>query len=436
MKLTIHRGTCQIGGCVTEIESNGYKVFIDFGEQLPGVAISNLPPIEGLTCGDVSRSALFISHYHGDHIGKIGDTPPELPIYIGKTAHAIYQHLEQRLSYIQDPIEANKHKKTIKRIQSCKTFTILQKIKIGEIIVTPLMVDHSAFDAYMFIIESQGVRILHTGDFRGHGFRSKGLVPTLRKYAHDIDYIISEGTNICRPNETIETEQELQQEFENQFKQHNSNFVLVSSTNIDRIFSLYHAAKNAGRCFICDKYQAQIMQIVSENHKMYTPFYDINYEQKGHWAGRFFTLKRAKDSNVFLYSDSFKGAISKHGFCMLIRSSEAFRSFLTEYTNASNAKVYYSMWKGYLDSNKPAFNEALYNFLSPYPLKYMHTSGHADISTLKIVFETVKPSSGIIPIHTEFPEKFNELFGGVAPVIMLNDGISFNCIPLSNHKNI
>jgi ribonuclease J len=82
MKITIHRGTKQIGGCVTEIESNGYKVFIDFGEQLPGVENENnqLPQIDGLICGDISKSALFITHYHGDHIGKICDTVFELPI--------------------------------------------------------------------------------------------------------------------------------------------------------------------------------------------------------------------------------------------------------------------------------------------------------------------------------------------------------------------
>lgn len=59
MKLTIHRGTNQIGGCITEIESNGYKIFIDFGEQLPGTEIKELNPIDGLTCGDISKSALF-----------------------------------------------------------------------------------------------------------------------------------------------------------------------------------------------------------------------------------------------------------------------------------------------------------------------------------------------------------------------------------------
>ena len=69
MKITIYRGTHQIGGCITEIESNGYKVFIDFGEQLPGAENddSKLKQIDGLTCGDVSKSSLFITHYHGDH---------------------------------------------------------------------------------------------------------------------------------------------------------------------------------------------------------------------------------------------------------------------------------------------------------------------------------------------------------------------------------
>ena len=108
MKITIHRGTNQIGGCVTEIESNGYKVFIDFGEQLPGTKNDNnkLLQIDGLTCGDVSKSALFITHYHGDHIGKICDTVSGLPIFVGETALEIYKCLEKRLSYIPDKAEA------------------------------------------------------------------------------------------------------------------------------------------------------------------------------------------------------------------------------------------------------------------------------------------------------------------------------------------
>ena len=36
MKITIHRGTHQIGGCVTEYEHEGWHLFVDYGEELSG----------------------------------------------------------------------------------------------------------------------------------------------------------------------------------------------------------------------------------------------------------------------------------------------------------------------------------------------------------------------------------------------------------------
>jgi ribonuclease J len=431
MKLTIHRGTNQIGGCITEIESDGYKIFIDFGEQLPGTENKELPPIEGLTCGDVSKSALFITHYHGDHIGRMCDTAADLLIYVGKTALEIFQCLESRLSHIPNPEESEKHKRITERIKTINTFEKLQEIKIGGISVFPLFVDHSAFDAYMFIVEADYKRILHTGDFRGHGFRSKGLIPTLKKHAKNIDYIISEGSNIQRPNATMQTERELQKDFESQFRKTKYNFILVSSTNIDRIFALYHASKNANRCFICDGYQTNILKIVSENHKQYTSFYDIDYDLKTTYAGRFFELKR-QGLNPYSFNGKLKPYLEKHGFCMLIRSNDTFRPLIDEYAKSNESKIYYSMWNGYLDCQKPAFNESLYNFLEPYKIEYKHTSGHADLETLKAVFDTVKPKCGVIPIHTEAPEKFQELFHEQTSIIPLNDGDSLDCNNLSS----
>ena len=40
---------------------------------------------------------------------------------------------------------------------------------IGNIIITPYLNDHSAFDAYSFLIEGEGQRLFYSGDFRGHG---------------------------------------------------------------------------------------------------------------------------------------------------------------------------------------------------------------------------------------------------------------------------
>lgn len=426
MKIIIHRGTNQIGGCVTEIESGGYKVFIDFGEQLPGTLKKELPYIEGLTCGDISKSSLFITHYHGDHIGKICDTVPGLPIYMGETALEIYRCLENKLSYIPDPIEAYKHKKNVERIKSITTFKIKETINIGNISVIPYFVDHSAFDAYMFVIEADNKRILHLGDFRGHGFRSKGLIPTLKRYIQDIDYIISEGTNIQRPDVTNKTEQELQKDFELYFKENKYNFILLSSTNIDRIFSLYHAAKSANRCFVCDSYQTEILKTVSEKNKKFTTFYDIDYSQTKDSAGRFFELK-PQGCNPYLFKGKLEPYLEKNGFCMLIRSNERFKYLLDKYAQTDVAKIYYSMWTGYLDSRKLSYNESLSSFLKPYKIEYIHTSGYTDIEMLKAVFETVKPKCGVIPIHTDAPEVFKELFDKQINVLLLQDGDILEC---------
>lgn len=36
MNIEVHRGLDQIGGCITEISTETSRVFIDFGQNLPG----------------------------------------------------------------------------------------------------------------------------------------------------------------------------------------------------------------------------------------------------------------------------------------------------------------------------------------------------------------------------------------------------------------
>ena len=36
MEINVHRGLEQIGGCITEISTETSRVFVDFGQNLPG----------------------------------------------------------------------------------------------------------------------------------------------------------------------------------------------------------------------------------------------------------------------------------------------------------------------------------------------------------------------------------------------------------------
>ena len=115
--------------------------------------------------------------------------------------------------------------------------------------------DHSAFDAYAFKIEADDRKVFHTGDFRTHGFRSKTLPSVIEKYIGKVDCVVSEGTNIERSKDAVtKSEQVIKKEFTEGFKENKYNVVYVSSTNIDRLFTLYHAACTAGRMFILDEF--------------------------------------------------------------------------------------------------------------------------------------------------------------------------------------
>ena len=97
------------------------------------------------------------------------------------------------------------------------------------------MIDHSAFDSYMFLIESEGKKILHTGDFRNHGFRGKGLEKILDKFVGNIDLLISEGTVLNRNNRKNMTEYELSQKAKEILREYKYIFIVVASTNFDRL---------------------------------------------------------------------------------------------------------------------------------------------------------------------------------------------------------
>ena len=117
LNIKVHRGTHQIGGCVTEYEYDGWHLFVDYGEELPGGPKSGDLEIEGLTHGDLSKSAVLITHYHGDHIGNITKLPKELPIYMGGVGCEIQKILSNRLKSV-----SNAHKEMLARLEDVRTF--------------------------------------------------------------------------------------------------------------------------------------------------------------------------------------------------------------------------------------------------------------------------------------------------------------------------
>jgi len=404
-----------MGGCVTEYESGGWRLFVDYGEQLPGAPGDGKPlEVDGLTKGDLSKSALLITHYHGDHIGKIADLPEELPIYIGKTAKDIALKFTSHMGFV-DAYSA----KIAERLKTANTFNAGEQFEIGDLKIMPIIMDHSAFDAYAFHIEGDGVAVFHTGDFRTHGFRSRNLPAVIEKYVGRVDYVVSEATNVKRPDANNIPEHELWHTFEDKFRDNKYNVVYMSSTNIDRIFGLYHAAVNANRPFYADPYQKSIMDAVAGRATIWGKSKTYRYKD-GHEPT--VLLRNGED---FLYKDKYHDFLSKHGYVLVARANDRFDRLIAQMPS-DGRKTYLSMWKGYVNPDLDGYSPSLAKSLSS-GYEYLHTSGHCDMQSLDDLFEMLHPRA-IIPIHTDDPKAFAELFSEKWPVVLLEDGESVSTI--------
>ncbi len=402
MQIKIYRGTHQIGGCVTEIRTATARIIIDMGENLPSADYSfqRQLEIDGVTKGMPDCNAVLITHYHGDHVGMFERVLPNIPLYMGSVAKQIY-------SVVQNALKNKLNKGNPEKVNNFKEFIVGKSLYFGNVKVTPYTVDHSAFDAYMLLIEAEGKRVLHTGDFRMHGGRGSKMPAIFEKYCKNIDVLITEGTMLSRTGEKVITEHELGLQADKLFRENKYVFALCSSTNIDTIAEFYNAAIKTKKPFIvCEKeFQKEILKIVTQNTT--SPFYNFDRQK------------------IYSYGHNLHEFMAEHGFCFLGRTNYITQKAIEAFPNSL---LIYSMWSGYLDSNHPAFDEYKSTFVNSAltngsRMVHLHTSGHASIEEIKQVCKITNART-IIPIHSERPEKLKNL-GISGNIVILQDNQDF-----------
>jgi len=378
MQIKIHRGVNQIGGCVTEIKTKNTRILIDVGSNLPNTTSKVKVNIKKIS---KKCDAVFITHYHLDHVGEYMEVRKNIPIYIGEQAKEIFTIYQRKM---QEPSIAEVTQEHIDRLKTFKTYKQDIPLRVGDITLTPIRVNHSAFDSYMFLIEADGKRILHTGDFRTHG-PSGQTIPERLKELGKIDVLICEHTTLSRLDEIFKSELMLQKEAVDLIKNNKYVFIMCASTNIDRIASFFHANKEAGnKLFLCDVYQKEILDYVTKTSTKYKDYYNF--------------------SDVKSFDKKFYQEMVDNGFCMLVRSNY----FSSRFINSPNFKdslFIYSQWLGYLQG--ATMNESIAKIV-PKDYYYLHTSGHATADGITEVCNIIKPDL-IIPIHGEDSHDFDKL---------------------------
>ncbi|MEI6817164.1 MAG: MBL fold metallo-hydrolase [Bacteroidota bacterium] len=418
MKIIVHRGTRQIGGSCIEICTDQARIIFDVGEELPDKyqpeRVKKLLVVDDLFINSKTTNrkidGIIISHNHGDHIGLIDSTKVGIPLFIGKISADVH-------NIICDFTSKGNKIKAHKYIEHEKPF------KIKDIVITPFLVDHSAYDSYAFMIESNGQKILYTGDFRKHGAKGK-LSEWFYKNpkTHSADVLIIEGTNLYKENYVAETENRIGARTLEFMKKTSGNvFVLQSSANIDRLVQMYIAAKHSNRLFLVDIFTANILAQLPDNIPNPKTFKDVKVfypywltqrmfkeENKSHLAYKFSQYKLDNEE-----------LNQRTDLCVLVR--ENMLSDIQKKMNYSKSGVIYSKWEGYKTDKKV---ETFLDFFrkNNSEIESIHTSGHADTDTIKNFVKYSNPKK-IIPVHTETPEIYSKLFGDI--VVNIKDGIEY-----------
>ena len=436
--IKIYQGN-QIGGCVTVItgtyRGETHRIMIDYGSSLAGSETTedfqypwDTEPVD----------AVFFTHYHGDHVGRIMEIPKDIPLYMGPIAKKTLINIQDSLGHsrLSDAPEHLKEAELLKNSDRVRCFnyngSYYDAVKdIPGFSIEPYCVDHSAYDAYMFLIETDddsrksGKYItLHTGDFRGHGRRGHKMVTLIKSYVHKfgkrkVDALVIEGTMMSRPGEKVLTEPQMQLKAAQYLRKHKYAFLICSSTNVDSLASFYQAAQMAAHpykryMYVYSYYFLKQLRLYSEAAGTFSDVYKFKNTAK-------IQLDQPFDIEPFEDTMTQFDLMKRFGFLTVIKPEKDYEKYIDLFIEEHKTDpkkpmpvIIYSMWDGYLDPKHKAANHDWIDFFKQQESKgvevyHLHTSGHATPNMLAQVINAVNPQDEIIPMHTEKPEEFDNL---------------------------
>lgn len=427
MRLTIHRGTHEIGGSCIEIANTDNRIVLDIGlplfgdsgekfdnRQIKGKSISDLeaekilPAVQGFyrnNSSDALVDALLISHAHIDHYGLYDFVHRNIPVYLGKGTKAI---IDINAQYLGPTAPVHETGFLVNEEPFC----------INSFTITPYLMDHSAFDAYGFLIEGAGKRIFYSGDFRGHGRKWKSFRKLLHNPPQNVDALLIEGTNMDRTPELYLSESGIEGKMREVI--HNAKgitLIAFSAQNIDRLVSVIKAT-GSNKTLVLDPYTAFVMTALRPHIKLPDlcgRIHNIRVCFLQSICGRM--EKRKMDFERFRRLEIKPGELDKdpQHFVMLVKNSML--SFLEEIQGMTNCDYIYSLWSGYRSEPSSADFEEFIKRKS-FNVHQIHTSGHASLGDLRKLVDAITPKI-VVPVHTSNPNAFIQYFPNTT---ILEDG--------------
>jgi len=440
--LTFYGGLNEIGGNKILLEDRETRVFLDFGMSFAGEAqyfsgyltprgvngagdyleFDLLPRLKGLYARDMIKNtdlrytspsidAVFLSHPHMDHVGYLPFVDENISVYCGECTKIIMDAMQE-----SGRIDLGEHK--------FHPFRTGKKVRFDALEIEPIHVDHSVLGAYGFVVYTSNGVIVYSGDFRLHGPMSKMTNEFADKAAEcDPALMVSEGTRVCpEESQVIHSEARVKDE-SNAIVANTSKLVVVAfySRDIDRFKTFYDVAKNNDRKFVIPLKLAHLLSKLKSDPVLKIP--DVMKDEN-----ILFYKKRKKtggfvESDYYAWERPFLEKAVNYEYVHENESKLLFNLDLVSFTELIDVRP--SVGGHFIHSMSEPFSEedigtdVMNNWLRHFGLKFhqIHASGHCPSKDLVQIVNRIKPRR-LIPIHTEYPELFKDLFQRLDVVIV------------------
>jgi len=433
--LTFFGGIKEIGGNKILLEDRDARIFLDFGMSFAGestyfsgyltprgvngagdyLEFDLLPKLDGLYAKDMIKNtgikytqpsidAVILSHPHMDHVGYLQFIDENIPVYNGECTKTIIDAMQE-----SGRISLGEH--------AFHTFRTSRKpVKIGDLEIEPIHVDHSVPGAYGFIIHTSKGAIVYSGDFRLHGPMAQ-MTSEFANKASECDPVamVSEGTRVSpEESQVIRSESRVKAE-SNQVVANTSKLVIVAfySRDVDRFKTFYEIAKNNDRKFVISFKLAHLLWKLKDDPALKIPDImkddDILFYKKRKRTGEF------AEKDYYTWERPFLDKAVNFNYIHKNQSKVLFNLDLVGFTELIDVRP--SEGGHFIHSMSEPFSEedidsnVMHRWLDHFGLKFhqIHASGHCSSKDLKKIINQIHPKQ-LMPIHTEHPELFKKLF--------------------------
>lgn len=397
MKIIIHRGAGEPGGNCAELVAGKGRLLLDYGAplDLPGLYEKSSPPL----------LAVLISHPHLGHYGGLLGEPlrPGLLVYMSEVMEEVAR------------IPVKMSGKGAQLPKGILHYSRGRKFTVGPFAITPYLMDHTSAEAYAFLVEAEGKKVLYTGHFREHG--NKAFKQFLAACPGPVDALIVDGAQADL--EKGPDEEEVLDHVEKMVKgRRGALYFMCAGQDMGLLARLSFLARNTKRFLVVDGYTALVLERMKElalkqGVELKLPGLDTEYLRviRNAATQRIYTLSEYKEIFVRMRPKLYGWDWVRANLPKLVIPVRANAELWAEEQGIafSNASLLYSGWDDY--SEEPGMAETLAWFRAQGLAETeLPTTGHAYFSTIRKLDESKKPRY-IIPINTGHPEKFADTFG-------------------------